>query len=135
MKKLCKSFGLDGIIKKMGGYDTIIGQGGDRLSGGQEQRLCAVRALCRDFKILLLDEPTANLDEQNAEQVFKEIIRSVDEYKTVVAVAHSAKLIEKMDRVLVIIDGKLVEDGSPKVLGKDKNSEYYKIFNTNANQE
>lgn len=92
------------------GYDTPVGERGVTLSGGQRQRLAIARAFVRDAPILVLDEATAALD-SNAEKEVQLAIERLEENRTVICVAHRLSTLRDMDRVLVLADGRVVEDG------------------------
>ncbi len=97
------------------GYDSPVGEGGVLLSGGQRRRLAIARALLRDALILLLDEPTTGLD-ASAEAEVMESIRRAARGRTVVLVTHSLRLATVADRVAVLKDGTIVEQGTPAQL-------------------
>ena len=97
------------------GYMTVIGENGAKLSGGERQRISIARALLKDAPIILLDEATASLDtecETQVQQAISELIRD----KTVLIVAHRMRTIEGADRIVVLRDGTVEEDGSPDQL-------------------
>ena len=94
------------------GYMTVIGENGAKLSGGERQRISIARALLKDAPIILLDEATASLDtecETQVQQAISELVRN----KTVLIVAHRMRTIEGADRIVVLKDGTVEEDGSP----------------------
>lgn len=93
------------------GYDTLIGEQGLRLSGGERQRLAIARALLKNTPILILDEPTANLDPLTEKQVLETLFRSM-KGKTCLLITHRLIGLEKMDQILVMNEGKIVEQGS-----------------------
>ncbi|MDB5543054.1 MAG: transporter related, partial [Hyphomicrobiales bacterium] len=97
------------------GYDTIVGERGAKLSGGQRQRIGIARALLKSSKILLLDEATSALDTQTEIRVQRAILRSAGE-RTLIAVAHRLSSLSDFDRILVIANGIVVEDGSFQML-------------------
>lgn len=97
------------------GLNTRLGQGGVNLSGGEAQRIAIARAILRKPKILLLDEPTSALDSESKSS----IMATIDQLKksmTIILVGHHLKAISKADRVIVMDDGKIVEDGTHKEL-------------------
>ena len=97
------------------GYMTVIGENGTKLSGGERQRISIARALLKDAPIILLDEATASLDtecETQVQQAISELVRD----KTVLIVAHRMRTIEGADRIVVLRDGTVEEDGSPDQL-------------------
>jgi subfamily B ATP-binding cassette protein MsbA len=93
------------------GYDTSLGERGQRLSGGQRQRIAIARAFVRNAPILVLDEATASLDSQSEAEVQK-AIDDLAENRTVVCVAHRLSTLRAMDQILVIEKGRIVEQGS-----------------------
>ncbi len=92
------------------GYDTVIGERGMTLSGGQRQRLAIARAFVRNAPILVLDEATASLDSQTEQEVQKEIDQ-LEENRTVVCIAHRLSTLAKMDLIIVLSKGQIVEQG------------------------
>jgi len=98
------------------GYDTVLGERGSGLSGGQKQRLALSRALLRNAPLLLLDEATAALDADSEAKV-QEALRGLDRNVTMVVVAHRLYTLQVVDRVIVLAEGQVVEDGSPSELG------------------
>jgi ATP-binding cassette subfamily B protein/subfamily B ATP-binding cassette protein MsbA len=93
------------------GYDTQLGDRGFRLSGGQRQRLAMARAFLRDPEVLILDEATSNLDSQS-EYLIQRALESFGENRTVVIVAHRLSTVRGADKILVMHQGRLVEQGT-----------------------
>ncbi|TFL15609.1 ABC transporter ATP-binding protein [Pusillimonas caeni] len=101
------------------GYDTIIGERGITLSGGQRQRLAIARAFLKDAPVLLLDEATSALDTQS-ERAVQHALQDLIQGRTVIAVAHRLSTLAGFDRIVMLVDGAIVEDGSPEaLLGRD----------------
>ncbi|PNH35644.1 hypothetical protein BJF96_g1214 [Verticillium dahliae] len=106
----------DFVISLPGGYGTLIGEGGQTLSGGQAQRVCIARALARRPKLLVMDEPTSALDAETAEMV-KGTIRGLiaeagESGMAVVIVTHAREMMQLAERILVLEDGSVVEEGT-----------------------
>jgi ATP-binding cassette subfamily B protein len=97
------------------GFETMVGDRGVKLSGGQRQRLAIARAFLRDAPILVLDEATSALDSES-EQVVQEALDRLMKGRTVIAVAHRLSTLRDFDRIVVMQDGRIVEDGSPAEL-------------------
>ena len=107
------------------GINTVIGEGGQTLSGGELQRLSIARAILKDSKIVILDEATANVDPENEEKLMK-AIDSLTKNKTVIMIAHRLKTVKNCDNIFVIDEGKIVESGKHENLLK--NDGIYKRF-------
>ena len=100
------------------GYNTKIGENGSKLSGGERQRISIARALLKDAPIVLLDEATASLDVENETQVQSALSRLLAG-KTVVVIAHRMRTVEAADKVIVLKDGCVAEQGAPDELKAD----------------
>ncbi len=106
----------DEFVSKMPqGYETPIGENGARLSGGERQRISIARALLKDAPIVLLDEATASLDVENETKVQGALSRLLTG-KTVLVIAHRMRTVEAADHIVVLAEGKVVEEGSPAEL-------------------
>jgi len=97
------------------GYDTVVGERGVRLSGGQRQRLALARALVGDPRVVLLDDPVSNLDAATEEALVRDLGEAL-RGKTAVIVSQRPSLARIADRVVVLVDGKIVEEGRPEEL-------------------
>jgi ABC-type multidrug transport system fused ATPase/permease subunit len=105
--------GLNEIVERLPqGWNTQIGEGGVRLSGGQRRRVALARAILRDASVLLLDEPTSGLDAASEQAVLDALDRAA-EGRTVLAVSHRLALAARADRVVVLDGGRVVEQGPP----------------------
>jgi ATP-binding cassette subfamily B protein len=98
------------IMKLPNGYDTMVGEGGSTLSGGEKQRISIARAMLKDAPILLLDEATASLDPENESDIQNAIDRLV-QGRTVIVVAHRLKTVRHADQIVVLDQGRIVEQG------------------------
>lgn len=94
------------------GYEAFVGDRGIKLSGGQRQRVAIARVLLKNAPILVLDEATSSLDSES-EAAIQDRLDLVMEGKTVIAIAHRLSTIAKMDRIVVLDDGRIVEEGTP----------------------
>jgi ATP-binding cassette subfamily B protein len=108
--------GLHELIQRLPeGWNTQIGEGGVRLSGGQRRRVALARAILRDASVLLLDEPTSGLDAASEQAVIDALDRAA-EGRTVLSVSHRLRLAARADRVVVLDGGRVVEQGPPREL-------------------
>ena len=106
----------DGFIRELPqGYDTLVGERGVMLSGGQRQRLGIARAFLKDAPILILDEATSALD-THSEAEIQAALNNLVHNRTVVAVAHRLSTLSSFDRIIVLRNGRIVEDGAPQEL-------------------
>jgi ATP-binding cassette subfamily B protein len=101
------------------GYDTLVGERGVKLSGGQRQRVVIARAILKDAPILVLDEATSALDSES-ELLIQSALQELMKQRTAIAIAHRLSTIQKMDRIIVLQEGKIVEQGSHAELVKKK---------------
>lgn len=101
----------DFIMALPEGYDTVIGEGGASISGGERQRIAIARAMMKDAPIIVLDEATANVDPENEKELV-EAIRALTHDKTVIMIAHRLKTVRGADRIFVVDNGKIVQQGT-----------------------
>jgi ATP-binding cassette subfamily B protein/subfamily B ATP-binding cassette protein MsbA len=118
------------ILKLADGYNTIVGDGGTRLSVGERQRLNLARAFLKDAPILLLDEPTSALDADSEALVVASLF-DLMKGRTTLMVAHRLSTIGRVDKILVLQDGKIVEEGSPAEL-KSRAGYYARVISGQA---
>ncbi len=114
-----KAHAHDFISKLPKGYETFVGERGVKLSGGERQRVAIARAMLKNAPILLLDEATSALDSVS-ESYIQEALVELMKDKTVIVIAHRLSTIQKMDRIIVLENGTIVEDGNHKQLLKKK---------------
>ena len=107
-------------------YDTIIGENGGELSGGERQRISIARAFLKDAPIILLDEASASLDVEN-ETAIQEALSRLIRDKTVIVIAHRMRTVSGADRIVVLSDGTVAEEGSPKDLLARKDSAFHRM--------
>ena len=100
------------VLRMPQGYDTLIGENGSRLSGGERQRISIARAILKDAPIVLLDEATASLDVENETQVQTALSRLLVG-KTVLVIAHRMRTVEGADKIVVLKEGRVAEEGAP----------------------
>lgn len=110
------------------GYNTIVGENGTRLSGGQAQRLALARALLRQPDLYIFDEATANLDSDN-ERIILERLRELTAGATVITIAHRLHTIQQADRIVVLDNGRIVESGTHTELVARRGA-YFELLNT-----
>lgn len=112
-------------------YHSMVGERGVKLSGGQKQRIAIARAFLKNAPILLLDEATSALDSVT-EAYIQEGLHAVMANKTTVVIAHRLSTLKNMDRILVFVNGKIVEEGSLNSLLDNKNGHFYKLWEAQA---
>ena len=105
------AYAIDFIQELPQGFDTVIGESGARLSGGERQRLSIARALLKDTPILVLDEATSSLDTESERQV-QRALENLMQYRTTIVIAHRLTTIKNADRIIVLKDGRIVEEGT-----------------------
>ena len=100
------------------GYDTIIGEGGASLSGGEKQRISIARAMLKDAPIVIFDEATANVDPENEDRL-QAAIEALTKDKTIIMIAHRLKTVQNADQILVLDQGRIVQKGTHAELMKE----------------
>lgn len=110
-KACCHDF----IMALPNGYDTVIGEGGGTLSGGEKQRISIARAMLKDAPIVILDEATASIDPEN-EHLIQSAISELTRGKTIITIAHRLATIEQANQILVVDDGRIVQQGTHQEL-------------------
>lgn len=119
------------ISKLSEGYDTYVGERGIKLSGGERQRVAIARAILKNAPILVLDEATSSLDSES-EMLIQDALDKLMKEKTVIVIAHRLSTIRKMDRIITVDNGKIIEDGSHEALLAKKGGTYKKLWQLQA---
>ena len=112
-KACCHDF----IMQLPDGYETVIGEGGASLSGGEKQRISIARAILKDSPIIILDEATANVDPENEAELVK-AVQELTRNKTIIMIAHRLKTVRNADQILVIDQGRIAQQGTHEQLMK-----------------
>jgi len=112
-KSCCHDF----ILTLPEGYETVIGEGGATISGGEKQRISIARAMLKDASIIILDEATANVDPENESELQK-AIEALTHNKTIVMIAHRLKTVRNADQIIVIDNGRIIQKGTHDSLSK-----------------
>lgn len=124
VKKAAALASCDEFIQKLpGGYLAMAGDAGKRLSGGERQRIALARAILKDAPIIILDEATSSIDPENEEKI-NLAIEKIIENKTVIVIAHKLSALKNVDRIVLLKDGRVVEEDSANQIMK--NSDYFK---------
>ena len=113
------------------GYDTVIGEGGASISGGEKQRISIARAIMKNAPIIILDEATANVDPENEKELV-EAIDALTKEKTIIMIAHRLKTVRNADQIIVVDSGKIAQLGTHTQLMQE--GVIYKNF-VNARQQ
>ncbi|MEH1910662.1 MAG: ABC transporter ATP-binding protein [Nostoc sp.] len=121
-----KAYAYEFIQELPKGFDTIVGDRGARLSGGQRQRIAIARAILRDPDILILDEATSALD-SNSERIVQRAIEEVSRDRTVIVIAHRLSTIEKAEKIIVMYNGRVAEQGTHEEL-LELQGEYWSLY-------
>ena len=128
-----KTAGAHEFIKKMPkGYDTIVGERGEKLSGGEKQRIAIARAILKDAPILILDEATSSLDPET-EKMVQGAMNKLRKGRTTIIIAHRLETIKNSDKIIVIDDGKVISSGTHDQL-ISLSKEYLSLYNIHYNR-
>src|SRR5690625_3744106 len=125
---ICKQLGIVEFIENLpNGFKTHLGEHGANLSGGEKQRIAIARALYKDPAILILDEATSSLDSSSEQYVQRTIDLLTEQNKTIILIAHRLSTVFKSDKICVLNNGKVVEEGSHKEL-MGRKAEYFNLW-------
>ena len=119
------AYAYDFVMGFPKGFDTTIGELGSRLSGGEKQRICIARALLKDAPVLILDEATSALDAES-EMLVQKALENLMKGRTTFVIAHRLSTIAHANRIVVLVNGKIMEEGQPHELMRQQ-GEYYKL--------
>lgn len=126
--EICRLLGILSFIEKLpAGFDTYIGENGATLSGGQKQRLAIARALYRNPEIMILDEATSSLDSESEIFVQNTLEDLLNKGKTLIVIAHRLSTVMKADKIVVLENGQLIEEGTHQALYQKK-GKYYNMW-------
>lgn len=118
----------DTIMRLPKGYGSIVGDRGVKLSGGERQRIAIASAILKNAPLLILDEATSALDSES-EAAIQQALQNIMQHKTVIAIAHRLSTLKNMDRIIVLDNGKIIEDGTPHKLLKNKSGLFCRLYN------
>jgi ATP-binding cassette subfamily B protein len=132
VKKASSLAHCDDFIEKLPlGFNTYVGERGIKLSGGERQRVAIARAILRDAPILVLDEATSALDSES-EVLIQDALHNLIQNKTTIVIAHRLSTVRAMDRIIVIENGKIIEDDTHEEIIKKDEGIYKKLWNLQA---
>lgn len=132
IEKAAKAAHCDEFIKNLPqGFETLVGERGIKLSGGERQRVAIARAILKNAPILVLDEATSSLD-SHSEMLIQDALTTLMEGKTTIVIAHRLSTIQKMDRIIVVDNGNIIEEGSHRELLMREDSLYKKLWELQA---
>ena len=125
---ICQSIGIINFIEKLpNGFNTYLGENGASLSGGQKQRIAIARALYKEPEILVLDEATSSLDSSSENYIQKTIDELRKQNKTIIIIAHRLSTVVNADKIVVLEEGKVIEEGNHESLF-EKRGKYYELW-------
>jgi ABC-type multidrug transport system fused ATPase/permease subunit len=134
MRTACDAARLGGLLAALPkGLDTIVGERGYRLSGGERQRLAVARALLKEASLIVLDEPTSQLDAET-ELLIKQTTKELFSSKAVLTIAHRLSTIQDANRILVLHEGRFVEEGTHTELIVRPQGRYATLYKTQIQQ-
>jgi ATP-binding cassette subfamily B protein len=126
--EICRTIGIMDFIEKLpNSFGTYLGENGASLSGGQKQRIAIARALYKQPEVLVLDEATSSLDSTSENYIQKAIQSLRDQNKTIVLIAHRLSTVINADKIVVLEEGKVLEEGNHTDLFKEK-GRYYQLW-------
>lgn len=132
--QITKKLGIyNKIVSLEKSFDTNVGTSGSKLSGGEKQRILLARSLLTKSKILILDEPTSNLDNNN-ENIVMNLIHEIKNDKTIIICSHRLNTLNKCDNIYVLNHGKIVESGKHDDLILETSSYYYDLYKHHFNK-
>lgn len=122
------------LVQSLGGLSGWLEKGGSNLSAGQKQLLCLTRALLKNSKVVCIDEGTSNLD-TDSEAAIQIVLRNAFKSSTVLFIAHRLKGLQNMDSIIVMDNGEIIEEGSPRELGSNTESIFYSMLQEQQNKD
>ena len=128
LRATLESVNLNSLVNGKEGLDLKVKSGGENLSAGERQMVCIARALLKHSKIILIDEATSNID-MNSEEIFLKTVKEKFEDCTVLTIAHRLKTVINSDRIIVMGEGKIIEEGSPEGLLRNEDSVFAGMWN------
>jgi len=122
---------LEFVEKFPDGFETLVGERGVQLSGGQRQRIAIARALLKNPKFLILDEATSSLDNES-ELLVQEALEELMKGRTSIVIAHRLSTIRNADKIIVLNEGEIVEEGNHQTLVNKSQGYYKKLLETSS---